>query len=175
MADVTIAYKGGTIAELDGPGSKTLKTGGCYCEGDIEVAYAPRSRTYEITLAKSSGWVLLTALDDDVLEHINDPTFSAKLQLVDGLDTVEGYAITLMDVCNTPVVKNGNYPIYGIGTQQTGATSVGFGYVYYPVDKADADFGLGGLGLFRRDGTKFYARHNDAFIHSGTHRLIFNW
>ena len=72
MADVTIKYKESTIAEMSGTSTKTLKTGGTYCEGDITVNYAPRSKTYEITLAESSGWTLLTALDADVLAHIND-------------------------------------------------------------------------------------------------------
>lgn len=40
MADVTINYKGSKIAELSASGTKTLKTSGTYCEGDISVNYA---------------------------------------------------------------------------------------------------------------------------------------
>ncbi len=39
MADVTLTYKGSTIAEMSNSGSKTLKTSGKYCEGDIGVSY----------------------------------------------------------------------------------------------------------------------------------------
>ena len=39
MADVTLTYKGSTIAEMNATGTKTLKTSGKYCEGDIGVSY----------------------------------------------------------------------------------------------------------------------------------------
>lgn len=39
MSDVTIKYKGATIATMDATGSKTLGTAGKYCEGDIAVEY----------------------------------------------------------------------------------------------------------------------------------------
>ena len=43
MADVTLTYKGSTIAEMSNSGSKTLKTSGKYCEGDIGVSYVKPS------------------------------------------------------------------------------------------------------------------------------------
>lgn len=43
MADVTLTYKGSTIAEINATGSKTLKTSGKYCEGDIGVNYVKPS------------------------------------------------------------------------------------------------------------------------------------
>ena len=39
MADVSIKYKGSAIAELSASGTKTLKTSGKYCEGDVTVLY----------------------------------------------------------------------------------------------------------------------------------------
>ena len=39
MADLTIKFKGNSIAELSESGTKTLKTAGKYCEGDISVEY----------------------------------------------------------------------------------------------------------------------------------------
>lgn len=39
MSDVTIKYKGATIATMDATGSKPLNTQGRYCEGDIDVEY----------------------------------------------------------------------------------------------------------------------------------------
>lgn len=43
MADVTLTYKGSDILELSNSGSATLKTGGKYCEDDIEVEYVKPS------------------------------------------------------------------------------------------------------------------------------------
>lgn len=40
MADLTVRYKGNPIVELSDSGTKTLKTAGKYCEGDISVEYA---------------------------------------------------------------------------------------------------------------------------------------
>lgn len=39
MADLTIKFKGNTIVEMSESGTKTLKTAGKYCEGDITVEY----------------------------------------------------------------------------------------------------------------------------------------
>ena len=39
MADVTVKYKDTAIAELSDSGTKTLKTSGKYCEGDVMVEY----------------------------------------------------------------------------------------------------------------------------------------
>lgn len=39
MADVTLKYKGDTIAELSASGNKTLETAGKYCEADILLEY----------------------------------------------------------------------------------------------------------------------------------------
>lgn len=43
MADVTLSYNGSDILELSDSGSATLKTGGKYCEDDIEVEYVKPS------------------------------------------------------------------------------------------------------------------------------------
>lgn len=43
MADVTLTYKGNTIAELNDTGSKTIRTAGKFCEADIGVEYVKPS------------------------------------------------------------------------------------------------------------------------------------
>ena len=43
MAEVEISYNGSTIATMNASGTKTLETGGKYCEGDITVAYTKPS------------------------------------------------------------------------------------------------------------------------------------
>lgn len=39
MADISINYKGATLATMDVSGTKTLLTAGKYCEGNISVVY----------------------------------------------------------------------------------------------------------------------------------------
>lgn len=39
MPDITISYKGETIATLDASGSTVLLTDGKYCEDDITITY----------------------------------------------------------------------------------------------------------------------------------------
>lgn len=56
MSDVTIKYKGQSIATMDASGTKTLQTQGKYCEGDIEVVYdkpAGPSGTKQISIAQN--------------------------------------------------------------------------------------------------------------------------
>lgn len=56
MADLIINYKGNPIAELSESGTKTLKTAGKYCEGDISVEYAKPAggdHTYQVGNAVS--------------------------------------------------------------------------------------------------------------------------
>ena len=56
MADLTIKYKGQPIVELSESGTKTLKTAGKYCEGDIIVEYvkpAGGDHTYQVGNAVS--------------------------------------------------------------------------------------------------------------------------
>ena len=64
MADVTLTYKGSTIAEMSNTGSKTLKTAGKYCEGDIGVSYVKPSS------GGSGFW------DEDYSRQIIEGTFT---------------------------------------------------------------------------------------------------
>jgi len=55
MADIEITYKGNKIVELSESGTKTLKTSGKYCEGDISLSYTKSGgmgkliKTYTVT------------------------------------------------------------------------------------------------------------------------------
>lgn len=66
MADVTLSYKDSDILELSDSGSATLKTGGTYCEADIEVEYVKpsgggiRSVDGTVTLASSANFPTIT-------------------------------------------------------------------------------------------------------------------
>ena len=58
MADLTIKFKGQSIVELSESGTKTLKTAGKYCEGDISVEYAkPAGGGGEMFSSSSSGCI----------------------------------------------------------------------------------------------------------------------
>lgn len=49
MSGVNVKYKDNTIANMTETGTKTVKTGGKYCEGDISVEYSAPSGSQDIT------------------------------------------------------------------------------------------------------------------------------
>lgn len=56
MSDITISYKGNSIATMDASGTKTLLTEGKYCEDDIDVVYvkpASPSGTKQISITQN--------------------------------------------------------------------------------------------------------------------------
>lgn len=56
MPDVTISYKGSSVAAMDASGTKTLETRGKYCEGDIVVQYTdPEKPTQTKSVAPSES------------------------------------------------------------------------------------------------------------------------
>ena len=58
MADLTIKFKGQSIVEMTESGTKTLKTSGKYCEGDISVEYTkPAGGGGEMFSSSASGWI----------------------------------------------------------------------------------------------------------------------
>ena len=63
MSGVNIEYKGESIATIPDTGSKTIKTQGKYCEGDIIVEYeAPQGG---IPIDESSLTPLVFGIDND--------------------------------------------------------------------------------------------------------------
>ena len=78
MADLTIKYKGNPIVELSESGTKTLKTAGKYCEGDISVEYAKPAggdHTYQVghavsTLEMDTG--IFTSYASGLIAHYKD-------------------------------------------------------------------------------------------------------
>lgn len=176
MADISVTYKDAVIAEIDnGRYTKTLKTKGCYCEDDITIDYAPRSKTYEITLAKASGWVLLTTLDAEVLEHINDSSLAVSLVKISEFSSAETYTVTFAFVTNNQIGIVNTYPVYGLADRQVNATTFSQGAVFYPPNNTSTSVSLGGSGQFRLSGSSYYFRPADIYIQSGTYRLTFNW
>lgn len=79
MDDVTIIYKGNTIAALSAEGSKILKTSGKYCEGDFSINYTPSMG------ADSDVSGTLEANNDVLLEgNLADGVYTFKYKKNDG-------------------------------------------------------------------------------------------
>ena len=64
MSAVEINYKGNKIAEMNTAGTKTCKTAGKYCEGDITVTYSGSSiPSITVTTAYAAGNRVKTYFD----------------------------------------------------------------------------------------------------------------
>lgn len=180
MAGVKIAYSGTLIAEMDAQGIKTLHTSGKYCKDNIQVAYDPpsggggRSRSYDITLAQASGWVMLTALDADVLAHINDPGLIVTLRRMSGHEYAF-YAGTVFTCGNSQVGTHGDQPVYGIASRMTSETVTSSGLMLSPANNTERPRVAEGMGEFQVQDGAYYIRPGDGFIAAGDWRLVFNW
>lgn len=184
MADVTVKYKGNVIAEMSEESTKTLKTSGKYCEGDISVSYTPpagsgeteevRSKVYTFTLAKKSGWVELVTLDADVLAHINDATLKVMLCINDAYSYVN-YSGCCYVATNTAFAKSSSYPVYGYAHRQAAETTNQNTNIFYPANNTGTSESLGGNGIFRVNGSKYYIKPGDGYIRNGTYTLVFTW
>lgn len=60
MADITISYKGATIAEVSSSGTTTLETAGKYCEDDISLAYVKSGGSSYVNLGETDLTVSTT-------------------------------------------------------------------------------------------------------------------
>ena len=107
MSDVTIKYKGESIATMDATGIKTLGTAGKYCEGDIGVEYVkPSGGTPAIAIVDtpdSHGGVVreITALD------ISDSTLETADQLARGITGYNKYGVKLTGTASGGSIKRG--------------------------------------------------------------------
>lgn len=97
MADITISYKGNTIAEVSASGTTTLGTSGKYCEDDISVAYVKPSGT----VSQPSRDVNFYDYDGTIVASYSASDFANLFALPDnpsheGL-TAQGWNWTLAD------------------------------------------------------------------------------
>lgn len=116
MAGVTIGYKGNTIATIQGSGSKTLKTAGKYCEGDISVDYVQEgggsgiasgivNQNGTISFYDADGNLLFTTTGASVIGPQGDPGDDYVLTDQDKTDIVN---IVLQELPTTEGVLYGN-------------------------------------------------------------------
>lgn len=183
MADVSIKYKGFTIAEMSDSGTKTLNTSGKYCEDNIVVQYETtggesdetvNTKVVDFTVSKASGWVKLVTLDSEVLSHINDDTFNVLLVCKDAYSYVF-YAIYRADAGNVQCGLNKNgHPIYGTASLQTGEKSVNYVDTCVPANNTNSSIVSGSMG-FRLSGNDYYFMPRDGYFIGGNCRLIFSW
>ena len=66
MADVSIQYKGSAIAEMSESGTKTLETGGTYCEDDITVSY---TQPEGVSVCRGSFTLAVQGYQTPVITH----------------------------------------------------------------------------------------------------------
>lgn len=103
MADLTVRYKGNPIAELSESGTKTLKTAGKYCEGDISVEYAKPA-------GGGGGGFAETILTDVIANHIVSSSWSPSVTAIDttpityyigsAAEVTSGTTLTSQVACN---------------------------------------------------------------------------
>lgn len=80
MSDVTLSYKGSDILELSDSGSATLKTGGTYCEADIELEYVKPSggNTDNVVLALPDGYKAVNCVSIPLGGYVNTGVIPTK-------------------------------------------------------------------------------------------------
>lgn len=176
MADVSIKYKGVTVAELAEGQSKTLKTAGTYCENDIDISYTPNFRMYDVSITTDTAaiWHLLIELDSETLAHINDPAFTVFFTIYANEHTYQWYSGSSFSVSNTPLMHQNEHPIYGYSSREQTETVPSPGFIMHPANYTGTSI-LGGYGAFRIEGNKYYVRPTDGFLKKGNYKLIFYW
>lgn len=136
-------------------------------------------RIYDLTFPQSSGWILLTELDEETLSHINDPTFMVVFRNIDEY-SYAFYAASSFIVSNTPCGEINGFSVYGSCDRQSGDTLHSMGYIYYPANNTGTDESIGNgaytsFGTFRVTDGKYYLKPSDGFIRGGKYRLIITW
>lgn len=120
---VTIKYKDSTIASMNATGSKTLKTGGKYCEGDIDVEYvAPTPSLVSKNIAANGTYAAASDNADGYSEVVVDvpgivPSGSKSIT-ANGVHDVSQYASADVDVPvgvfpsgSLNITENGTYDV----------------------------------------------------------------
>lgn len=97
MADVTLSYKGSTIAELSASGSKTIETAGMFCEADIDLAYVKPSGG-GVTAATGTVTLLSEVANPGATESLTFPGIQ--------LDFQPDFIFVCLDNASTSAIKS---------------------------------------------------------------------
>lgn len=137
----------------------------------------PNCKIYEVTHVQGYGnvWNLLVTLDDEVLAHINDASFSVLFVLDQPL-TFEYYSGTMYTASNRSIGTqyDEKLPLYGYSNRLQTESMISLGFIYHPANQTGSEC-IGGYGAFRVSDGKYYLKPSDGYIHSGKYRLIFTW
>lgn len=124
MADVTINYKGSKIAEMSSSGTKTLKTSGTYCEGDVSVNYV---KTPASEIRGDTPFLYLTYTD----VTIGANTVARASDAFRYLDNLVGWHLCATVLLTNPTIQNQLIMVPGAMTNPDYTSSVGTGsYVH---------------------------------------------
>ena len=119
MAGVDIKYKGSSIASIQGSGSKTLKTQGKYCEGDILVDYAKEgitpSGTKNISTNGTHDVTDYVSANVSVSPNVGSKNVSANGTYNASSDSLDGYSSVTVNVPQPSgsinISENGTYDV----------------------------------------------------------------
>lgn len=137
MPDVTISYKGSSVAAMDASGTKTLETRGKYCEGDITVRYvkpgaagAADDKTYSFSNPAIEAFISGVTYTSDYSSSSVEPytqRSDANLGAPSGVDVALN-AGTLRQsnagMVNAETVSAGTKTLYNYQPQKTGSYAV---------------------------------------------------
>ena len=177
MSDITVKYKGSTIATMDASGTKTLETQGKYCEDDIGIEYAKPSGSSYTLLGETEFTVNTTAgvmVGNVMVDSASDVWTSAKMIYIRVRDKAgkrNGYFFGTDTFFANPIPANGD--------AQTATPSSALRYTYtYDNDQFVAVPGSSAYGLYGYDinnsgRVRIYARYNatQSLTIDGTYKI----
>lgn len=179
MAVNKVTYGGKTLVDLTSDSVSPDKLAAGVTAHDksgnkITGTMSANVKIYEITLAESSGWTLLTALDADVLAHINDKSLVVSFVCLDTY-TYTFYGGRMFIATNNPIGIHYENPVYGATSRQPNAEWMQWLPLMYPANYTGTSDSLGGYGTFRFYNNSYYLRPADGCIPAGNYRLTFVW
>ena len=177
MADITLSYKGATISEISASGTKTLKTGGKYCEDDITLQYV-----------KAASYVKLAEAEFTVNQTSTTSTYVGTVAVSPSTDLWRSDKIIYVRVIDKAGKRNGHFlggsyfylnPIPANSGTGTSLTQSYAGNVSYYVDSNGNVNTINGVyGVFCQDiknngDVRIYARYNATYapIVNGTYKV----
>lgn len=123
MSDITISYKGSSIATMDATGTKTLLTEGKYCEDDITLEYVKPSGgggTHNLP----SGYTEYEYIEATGTQYINTgyvPTADFEIQYIFQRTSSQSYIAAEFGVQPTPkITASGQYFTCGNQSDKNG-------------------------------------------------------
>lgn len=177
MADITVSYKGSTIAEVSASGTTTLGTSGKYCEDDITLQYV-----------KPASYVKLGENEFAVNQTSTSPAYVGAINISPSTDLWRSDKIIYVRIIDKAGKRNGYFlggsffyinPIpsnSGTGTSLTQSYS---GNISYYVDTSGNVNTISGVyGVYVQDirsngDVRIYTRYNATYapIVNGTYKV----